>query len=204
MFFQHYCCNNVGQKRIIVVVLFLLPLLLFGKTWKLDRSGLLCWWWRLVERPKVSSAHISPCHLVHSSAIMSGKSATLAESKSSRFHRRGRRPGAPCWSPNVRRSCLEPRTDRGGRPHLGRPWQCGYRGKCGSVVVWLPAATSTLAASGHKQERTSLAPSQATALASRAGATKLAETRRLPSFERLIQRTEHEAWTSLKRRSDVH
>ena len=67
----------------------------------------------------------------------------------------------PCWSPNVRRSCLEPRTDRGGRPHLGRPWQCG------SVVVWLPAATSTPAASGHKQERTSLAPSQATVLPSR-------------------------------------
>ena len=131
-FFQHYCCDNVGQKRIIVVVLFLLPLLLFGQTWKLDRSGLLCWWWRLVERPKVSSAHISPCHLVHS-AIMSGKSATLAESKSSRFHRRGRRPGAPCLAgapPNVRRSCLEPRTDRGGRPHLGRPWQRG------SVAVW--------------------------------------------------------------------
>ena len=166
----------------------------------------MCWWWRLVERPQVSAPTSALATWSTSSAIMSGKSATLAESKSSRFHRRGRRPGAPCLlePPNVRRSCPEPRTDRGGRPHLGRPWQCGYRGKCGSVVVWLPAATSTLAASGHKQERTSLAPSQATVLASRAGATKLAETRRLPSFERLIQRTEHEAWTSLKRRSDVH
>ena len=55
LFFQHYCCDNVGHKRIIVVVLFLLPLLLFGQTWKLDRSGLLCWWWRFVERPKVSA-----------------------------------------------------------------------------------------------------------------------------------------------------
>ena len=99
LFFQHYCCDNVGQKRIIVVLLFLLPLLLFGQTWKLDRSGLLCWWWRLVERPKVSAPTSALATWSTSSAIMSGKSATLAESKSSRFHRRGRRPGAPCWSP---------------------------------------------------------------------------------------------------------
>ena len=132
LFFQHYCCDNVGQKRIIVVVLFLFPLLLFGQTWKLDRSGLLCWWWRLVERPKVSSAHISPCHLVHELRYNERKERDLGGKQELQI------PSArsPAWStlvlcPNVRRSCLEPRTDRGGRPHLGRPWQ-----HSGSVEVW--------------------------------------------------------------------